>query len=135
MDEVADETAVSACRIAQSICRSWPRGRCGKFFLNRRSALTKYRTILNDGIQNRKMAEVLLLYKQIKLLNEQKRIRHWSPTFPMMRNWARSARLRPTFRPFPDTTHARDYEYKHHGTVTTDLVTGHQCGGRPAPKS
>ena len=65
------------------------------------------------------------------------RTRHWSPTFPMMRNQARPARLRPTFRPFPDTTHARDYEYKRHGTVTAgmDLVTGHQCGGRPAPKS
>ena len=34
-----------------------------KFFLNRRSALTKYRT--NDGIQNGKMTEVLLFYKQL----------------------------------------------------------------------
>ena len=54
-------------------------------------------------------------------------------TLPIMRSWARSARLRPTFRPFLGTTHARDYEYKRHGTVTVDLVTGHQCGRRPAP--
>ena len=62
-----DEIAVAARSIAKSICRSWLRGRCGKFFLNRRSALTKYRT--NDGIQNKKMTEVLLFYKQ--LLHEQ----------------------------------------------------------------
>ena len=53
--------------VAKSICRSWPRGRHGKFFLNRRSAFTKYRT--NDGIQNGKMAEIPLFYKQ--LLHEQ----------------------------------------------------------------
>ena len=41
------------------------------------------------------------------------------------------ARLRPT--PFPDTTHARNYECKRHGTVTADLVAGHQRGRRPAP--
>ena len=34
--------------------------------------------------------------------------------------------------PFTDTTHARDCECKRHGTVTADLVTGHQCGRRPA---
>ena len=66
---VDDEIAVAARRIVKSACRSWLRGRCGKFFLNRRSVLTKYRT--NDGIQNRKMAEVLLFYKQIELLHEQ----------------------------------------------------------------
>ena len=60
-----------------------------------------------------------------------KRTRHWSPAFPIMRSQARSARLRPT--PFPDTTHARDCECKRHGTVTVDLVTGRQCGRRPAP--
>ena len=60
-----------------------------------------------------------------------KRTRHWSPAFPMMRRQARSARLRPT--PFPDTARARDCECKRHGTVTADLVTGHRCGGRPAP--
>ena len=64
---VDDEIAVAARSIAKSACRSWLRGRCGKFFLNRRSALTKYRT--NDGIRNRKMTEVLLFYKQ--LLHEQ----------------------------------------------------------------
>ena len=55
--------------LRKAACRSWPRGRCGKFFLNRRSALTKYRT--NDGIQNGKMDEILLFYKQIELLHEQ----------------------------------------------------------------
>ena len=65
---VDDEIAVAARRIVKSACRSWLRGRCGKFFLNRRSALTKYRT--NDGIRNRKMAEVLLFYKQIEFLQE-----------------------------------------------------------------
>ena len=65
---VDDEIAVAARSIAKSACRSWLRGRCGKFFLNRRSALTKYRT--NDGIRNRKMAEVLLFYKQIEFLQE-----------------------------------------------------------------
>ena len=60
-----------------------------------------------------------------------KRTRHWSPAFPMMRSQARSARLRPT--PFPDTARARDCECKRHGMVTADLVTGHRCGGRPAP--
>ena len=38
-------------------------GTVWKFFLNRRSALTKYRT--NDGIRNGKMTEVLLFYKQL----------------------------------------------------------------------
>ena len=60
-----------------------------------------------------------------------KRTRHWSPAFPMTRSRARSARLRPT--PFPDTARARNCECKRHGTVTADLVTGHRCGGRPAP--
>ena len=59
-----------------------------------------------------------------------KRTRRWSPAFPMMRNRARSARPRPT--PFPDTAHARDCECKRHGTVMANLVTGHQCGRRPA---
>ena len=59
-------------------------------------------------------------------------MRHWSPAFPMMRNRALSARLRLTFRPFPNTAHA--YECERHGTVKADPVTGHQCGRRPPPK-
>ena len=74
-----------------------------------------------------------LFYSTSSCSMSRKRTRHWSPIFPMMRNWARSARL--TFRPFLDTTHARDCECKRHGTVTADLVTGHLCGVRLAPKS
>ena len=60
-------SSAPACSVAKSACRSWPQGRCGKFFLNRRPALTKYRT--NEVIQNGKMAEIPLFYKQ--LLHEQ----------------------------------------------------------------
>ena len=49
--------------IANSICRSWRRERCGKFFLNKRAALAKYRT--TGGIQNRKWLRFFLFHRQL----------------------------------------------------------------------
>ena len=130
--------AVAARSIAKSICRSWLRGRCGKFFLNRRSALTKYHT--NDGIRNSTEKWLKFCCFTSELLHERKisRTRHWSPTFPMMRNQAfrRPARLRPTFRPGHYPRSGR-IQTPRNGMAGMDLVTGHiHCSrsrGRTAP--